>query len=110
MIHIDWDDLQLPRELRATVEERIARLSVAPHETFTVRRVVHGYQAIYSTPSHVCATELRLHGSDLVLVVDRALELIRFVAERAEGHRPAPALLHANVAPARGSEQRGARR
>ncbi len=75
MIHVDWDELQLTAAERARIEARVADLPVGPHDVFTMRRVIHGYQAILSRPSRSCGTELRVHGSDLVLMLDCVREL-----------------------------------
>lgn len=75
MIHVNWDDLQLTAAERARIEARVADLRVGPRDVFTMRRVILGYQAILSRPSRSCGTELRVHGSDLVLVLDCVREL-----------------------------------
>lgn len=88
MIHVDWDDLQLTDDERARAEQRIERMAVGPRDVFTVRRVVHGYQAIFSKSVRGCGTELRFHGSNLMRVLDRASELSSVVAR--EGPQAAP--------------------
>src|SRR5690606_36008727 len=66
---------------RARVERRIAGISVGPKDVLTVRRVIHGYQAILSKPLHGCGTELRVHGHDLV----RVIECVRALAMAGSG-------------------------
>lgn len=83
MIHIDWDDLQITDEQRARAEQRIERTAIGPHDVFTVRRVVHGYQVVFAQASQACGTELRFHGDDLLEVLDRAAELSSIVAREA---------------------------
>lgn len=81
MIHVDWDELQLADIERARVERRIAGISIGPKDVFTVRRVIHGYQAILSKSLQGCGTELRVHGNDLV----RVLECVRALARAGAG-------------------------
>lgn len=80
MIHIDWDDLQLTDAELTRAVESIREIPVGPRDVLTVRRVIHGYQVVFSRPSRGYGTELRIHGSDLTRVLERARELATVVA------------------------------
>lgn len=91
MIHVDWDDMELAHVERARVERRIAGIPIGPKDVLSVRRAIGGYQAILSKSLHGCGTELRVHGDDLV----RVIECVRALATT--GGSPADAIRRFDV-------------
>lgn len=76
MVEVDWGDVVPKPELRERVEQR-TRDTPNDGLTIGVRRAGRGYEAALEGGA---PTEMRLRGSDLGTVVDRAIELVDVVS------------------------------